>query len=49
METNINCLTEELEFTTKLLKELKKFTDTLHNEILLLEGKDDDDKDSGSW
>ena len=27
------------------LKELKKFTDTLHNEILLLEGKDEDDKD----
>jgi DNA repair exonuclease SbcCD ATPase subunit len=27
------------------LKELKRFTDTLHNEILLLEGKDEDDKD----
>ena len=27
------------------IKELKRFTDTLHNEILLLEGKDDDDKD----
>ena len=27
------------------LKELKRFTDTLHNEILLLEGKDKDDKD----
>ena len=26
------------------IKELKRFTDTLHNEILLLEGKDDDDK-----
>ena len=27
------------------ITELKRFTDTLHNEILLLEGKDDDDKD----
>ena len=27
------------------LKELKRFTDSLHNEILLLEGKDEDDKD----
>ena len=27
------------------IKELKRFTDTLHNEILLLEGKDEDDKD----
>ena len=27
------------------IKELKRFTDTLHNEILLLEGKDDNDKD----
>ena len=27
------------------LKELKRFTDTLHNEILLLEGKDEYDKD----
>ena len=26
------------------IKELKRFTDTLHNEILLLEGKDEDDK-----
>ena len=27
------------------LKELKRFSDSLHNEILLLEGKDEDDKD----
>ena len=27
------------------INELKKFTDTLHNEILLLEGKDEDDED----
>ena len=27
------------------IKELKRFTDTLHNEILLLQGKDEDDKD----
>jgi len=27
------------------LNELKRFTDTLHNEILLLEGKDEDDKE----
>ena len=30
------------------LKELKRFSDSLHNEILLLEGKDEDDKDIGS-
>jgi DNA repair exonuclease SbcCD ATPase subunit len=30
------------------LKELKRFCDSLHNEILLLEGKDEDDKDIGS-
>jgi len=27
------------------LKELKRFSDSLHNEILILEGKDEDDKD----
>ena len=27
------------------LNELKRFTDTLHNEILLLEGKDEDGED----
>ena len=30
------------------LKELKRFSDSLHNEILLLEGKDEDDKDIGT-
>ena len=30
------------------LKELKRFCDSLHNEILLLEGKDEDDKDIGN-
>ena len=30
------------------LKELKRFCDSLHNEILLLEGKDEDDKDIGT-
>ena len=27
------------------IKELKRFTDTLHNEILLLQGKDEDGED----
>ena len=50
--TEFNGISEKI-YDTKIemskvqssLKELKKFTDTLHNEILLLEGKDDDDKD----
>ena len=50
--TEFNGISEKL-YDTKIqmskvessIKELKRFTDTLHNEILLLEGKDDDDKD----
>ena len=50
--TEFNGISEKL-YETKIqmskvessIKELKRFTDTLHNEILLLEGKDDDDKD----
>lgn len=50
--TEFNGISEKI-YDTKIemskvqssLKELKKFTDTLHNEILLLEGKDKDDKD----
>jgi DNA repair exonuclease SbcCD ATPase subunit len=50
--TEFNGISEKL-YDTKIqmskvessIKELKKFTDTLHNEILLLEGKDNDDKD----
>ena len=50
--TKFNGISEKL-YDTKIemskvessIKELKRFTDTLHNEILLLEGKDDDDKD----
>ena len=50
--TEFNGISEKL-YDTKIqmskvessLKELKRFTDTLHNEILLLQGKDEDDKD----
>ena len=42
-----NCMTELGDSTRQpsSLNELKRFTDTLHNEILLLEGKDEDDKE----
>ena len=49
--TEFNGISEKI-YDTKIemskvessIKELKRFTDTLHNEILLLEGKDEDDK-----
>ena len=49
--TEFNGISEKI-YDTKIemskvessIKELKRFTDTLHNEILLLEGKDENDK-----